>query len=99
MGFSSPTRAFISARLNLGQHPYLLDLAFALICVGAVIGALTAGKLADRIGRRRALMWTAPVFCAGVLLLAFELSFWGLCVGRTVVGIAVGEASGTTSFV
>jgi major inositol transporter-like SP family MFS transporter len=51
------------------------ELVTSLLLVGAVIGALTAGRVADRIGRRATVMTTALVFVLGVLLAAFTPTY------------------------
>jgi MFS transporter, SP family, major inositol transporter len=38
----------------------------SLLLVGAVVGALVAGRVADLIGRRRTVLITATVFVVGV---------------------------------
>ena len=65
----------------------------SLLLVGAVAGALAAGRLADRIGRRPTVLGTALVFIVGVLLAAFTPTYPVLLVARIVIGLAVGAAS------
>jgi MFS family permease len=50
MGFSSPVSSWVTSRLGLSDLQR--DLAFALVCVGAVAGSFLAAKLADTLGRR-----------------------------------------------
>jgi Sugar (and other) transporter len=47
-----------------------------------MIGALGAGIVADRIGRRPTILLTAVVFVVGVLLAAFSPVIWMLVVAR-----------------
>lgn len=69
------------------------ELVVSLLLVGAVVGALGAGRIADRIGRRPTLLATAVVFTVGVLAAAFSPSL-GMLIGmRFVIGLAVGSAS------
>jgi MFS family permease len=91
MGFSSPTSTFIKTRLGLSD--FQRDLGFAVVCLGAVLGSFLAGNLADKYGRRRALLLTPPVFLVGTLCLVYNLTYWGFCLGRILVGVAVGECS------
>src|SRR3712207_2798602 len=44
--------------------------------VGACIGALYFGRLADRLGRKKLFMITLGVFLAGSVLTAFSMTFW-----------------------
>ena len=71
------------------------ELVTALLLVGAATGALGAGRMADRLGRRPTILVTAAVFIAGVLGAAFSPTFWFLVVMRFVIGLAVGSASMT----
>ena len=69
------------------------ELVTSLLLIGAVIGALFAGRIADRIGRRQAILIAAVIFIIGVLLAAFTPDFATLLVARIVIGLAVGGAS------
>lgn len=69
------------------------ELVTSLLLVGAAVGALGAGRLADRVGRRRTVLATAVVFVVGVLGAAVSPYFAWLIVCRFVIGLAVGSAS------
>jgi sugar porter (SP) family MFS transporter len=69
------------------------ELVTSLLLVGAMAGALLAGRLADRIGRRPTILITATVFVVGVLLAAFTPSYPVLLIARVVIGLAVGASS------
>lgn len=71
------------------------ELVTSLLLVGAAVGALGAGRAADRVGRRLTILVTALVFIAGVLGAAFAPAFWFLILMRFVIGLAVGSASMT----
>jgi len=71
------------------------EMVTSLLLVGAAVGALIAGRAADRVGRRPTILVTALVFIAGVLGAAFSPAFWFLIVMRFVIGLAVGSASMT----
>src|SRR5690348_13138509 len=60
------------------------ELLTSILLIGALIGALAAGKIADRIGRRPTVLGTAAVFVAGVLLAAFAPGY-GVLVGARVI--------------
>jgi MFS family permease len=57
------------------------------------VGALFAGRIADRIGRRLTVLGTALIFVVGVLLAAFTPAFAVLLAARIIIGLAVGGAS------
>jgi sugar porter (SP) family MFS transporter len=69
------------------------ELLTSILLIGAMIGALIAGKTADRIGRRPTVLATAALFVLGVLLAAFSPAYWVLVLARVVIGVAVGSAS------
>jgi sugar porter (SP) family MFS transporter len=71
------------------------ELVTSLLLVGAAVGALGAGRLADGIGRRPTILLTAAVFVAGVIGAALSPAFWLLIAMRFVIGLAVGSASMT----
>ncbi len=78
-----------------GLSSFQQELVTSLLLVGAMVGALTAGRVADAVGRRKTILVTAMIFVAGVLLAAFAPAFWTLIVARFVIGLAVGSASMT----
>lgn len=69
------------------------ELLTSLLLIGAMAGALIAGKAADRIGRRPTVLATAALFVVGVAIAAFSPSYWILVLARVVIGVAVGSAS------
>ena len=58
-----------------------------------LIGALEAGRIADRVGRRLTIIGTALVFVIGVVGAATAPAFPFLASMRFVIGLAVGSAS------
>src|SRR5918995_2492811 len=58
--------------------------------VGACLGALYFGRLADRIGRKKLFMLTLAIFLAGSVLTAFSMNFAWFLVCRFVTGAGVG---------
>ena len=69
------------------------EMVVSSVIVGAIIGAIASGKLADSLGRRYMLLVCAYVFIVGSILsgLAFHLLWF--VVGRLMVGTAIGAAS------
>jgi MFS transporter, SP family, galactose:H+ symporter len=64
-----------------------------IVLVGAVIGAMVAGTLSDRFGRRLVILVTALTFVIGAVLSAAADSVAVLIVGRLLIGVAIGVAS------
>ncbi len=69
------------------------ELLTSILLIGALIGALAGGRIADRAGRRPTLLGTAALFVAGVMLAAFSPSYGVLVAARVIIGLAVGSAS------
>src|SRR5690348_2164114 len=76
-----------------GLSSFQQELVTSLLLVGAMVGAVAAGRVADVVGRRPTILGTALIFVVGVLLAAFAPAFWTLIVARFVIGLAVGSAS------
>jgi MFS family permease len=58
--------------------------------LGACVGALYFGRLADKIGRKRLFMLTLGIFLAGSILTAFSMNFAWFIVCRVITGAGVG---------
>ncbi|KOY12723.1 MFS transporter [Paenibacillus xylanivorans] len=58
--------------------------------IGMAVGALLAGALADRFGRKAILMWTLLIFTIASGLSALATGFAVLCVLRLIAGIGLG---------
>ena len=65
------------------------------VLLGATIGAILGGKMADRFGRRHVLLVTAAIFGVGALASAVAPSPMALIVSRVVLGVAIGLSSTT----
>jgi sugar porter (SP) family MFS transporter len=63
------------------------------VLLGALIGAMSSGRLADRWGRKKLLIADAIIFIFGTLATAVATTIPTIVVGRVVVGIAIGVAS------
>ncbi|WP_017576349.1 sugar porter family MFS transporter [Nocardiopsis kunsanensis] len=67
----------------------------SILLLGAVIGALTCGNIADRYGRKPVLAALGVVFFLGIGATAFAPGYWTVLLGRVVMGLAVGGVSAT----
>jgi len=76
-----------------GLSNFQEELVTSLLLVGAMAGAILAGRLADKVGRKMTVLGTALVFIAGVALAAFTPTYPVLLIARIVIGLAVGSAS------
>lgn len=61
--------------------------------IGAVIGALAAGRLADLVGRRDVIMATAALVTFGAFVSAIAPTELVLLIGELIVGIGVGAVA------
>jgi len=69
------------------------EIVVGVILVGAMAGALLAGRLSQRYGRRRVVMAVAVVFGVGAVAAAMAPDTLTLVLARFVLGLAVGGAS------
>lgn len=67
-----------------------LKLLLASAFLGAFVGALGLGRLADRLGRRTAFLLTLGLYSVFTLLGAFSTEVWMLVVCRFIAGIGIG---------
>jgi MFS family permease len=61
--------------------------------LGAGVGALLAGPLTDRFGRKTLLITDAAIYAIGALLSAFTVNAFMLLSSRTLIGLAIGADS------
>jgi sugar porter (SP) family MFS transporter len=73
--------------------PFLQGAIVSGLLLGAMIGAAGAGRLSDRLGRRRLIIVAAVVFTIGSLLAALAPSVGILVAARVIIGVAVGSAA------
>ncbi|KQR81822.1 MFS transporter [Burkholderia sp. Leaf177] len=95
----SPVLAFFQpSHLSAGMETILASLVFITTLIGRPVGALLFGMVADRVGRRKASIWSVSGFGVITLLIAllpgYEsigiTSYWLLVILRFVDGIFLG---------
>jgi SP family arabinose:H+ symporter-like MFS transporter len=70
-----------------------LGLAFSSLLFGCVIGSAVAGRITDRYGRRRILLWVAVLFALTSAATGLAWSFHSFLAARFLGGLAVGAVS------
>ena len=81
---------------DLSQRPLTtLDKSLITSCTSffALVASPITGVLADKLGRKRVIIIADVLFFLGALCQAFTGSVWGMILGRSIVGLAVGAAS------
>ncbi len=73
-------------QLSIGEQ----SMVVSILLIGAILGAILAGFLADRWGRKKAMGVTAVLFAIGAAIIAYSDSYTLLLIGRLVSGLGVG---------
>ncbi|MFJ7942126.1 sugar porter family MFS transporter [Streptomyces sp. NPDC096354] len=81
----------IRDRYDIGSGTLAQVIAIALI--GCAIGAATAGRIADRIGRIRCMRIASVLFTISAIGSALPFALWDLAFWRIIGGFAIGMAS------
>ncbi|BBB00444.1 putative sugar transporter [Actinacidiphila reveromycinica] len=81
----------IRDRYDIGSAALAQVIAIALI--GCAIGAATAGRIADRIGRIRCMQISSVLFTISAVGSALPFALWDLSMWRIIGGFAIGMAS------
>lgn len=85
---SSVAEPFINALYH--PSPLLIGLTQAAAPIGAALGALLMGRVADKIGRKSLLIFNLIFFVIIALLSACAWNMTSLCVFRFLIGFGVG---------
>ncbi|CPR18547.1 Arabinose-proton symporter [Brenneria goodwinii] len=82
--------AFPSLKENMALTPTTEGLVMSVLLIGAAIGSVCGGRLADYFGRRKYLLYLSFVFFFGAMLSALSPNITCLLVARFLLGYAVG---------
>ncbi|KAF3454407.1 hypothetical protein FNV43_RR04854 [Rhamnella rubrinervis] len=91
IGYSSPAQSGITDDLGLTVAEY--SLFGSILTIGAMIGAIGSGKIADYLGRRGTMGLSEIVCILGWLAIAVSKVSWLLDIGRFLVGCGMGLLS------
>ena len=90
-GVISGAILFIAPHYHLS--PWLSGFTVSSVLLGALVGSLLGGRVADYLGRRKLLIITSVVFLIGTFGSAMATGVWMLIASRMIVGLAIGVAS------
>ncbi len=90
-GVISGAISFVTLHFQLSAHQ--TGFAVSNLMIACTIGALIAGPLTDRVGRKKILILAAFFFAISALLSAIPRTFSELIIARFIGGLAVGIAS------
>lgn len=78
---------------SFGASTTMIQIITSWVTLGALAGALVAGAMADKLGRRVTILLAAVLFTIGAVLEAISPNTTILVIGRLIVGFGVGVAS------
>ncbi len=84
---------FYERFFDLVNTPHLQGLAMSSALLGCIPGALFAGFLSDRFGRKPTLIWAAVLFTLSALGSGFASGFSMFMIFRILGGVGIGLAS------
>ncbi len=79
--------------LDPDHDRFLIGLATASAIIGCIPGAMSAGFVSDRFGRRRVLFFCAILYALSAILSAIPKTFGQFIAARILSGIAIGASS------
>jgi MFS family permease len=95
MGSVIVTPLYALYQREFGFSVITLTLIYAVYVVGNVMALLVFGQISDQIGRKRVALPALALAAASAALFLFADSIVWLFIGRLLIGLAVGVASGT----
>lgn len=78
---------------DFGVDNNMIEIVTSSGLLGAILGALFCGKLADRVGRRKVILASAIIFALGALWSGWAPSIYHLIAARLFLGVAIGVSS------
>ena len=85
--------AVAAVEREFNADPLALGFAVASALIGAAVGALAAGRIADRVGRLAVMKIAAVLFFASAIVTGLAPNLEILVTGRVIGGLGVGMAS------
>ncbi|KAL4014852.1 hypothetical protein IC575_027070 [Cucumis melo] len=91
VGYSAPTQSVIREELHLSLPQY--SMFGSILTIGAMVGAVTSGPIADFIGRKGAMRVSATFCITGWLAVYLSTGALSLDSGRVLTGYGIGVFS------
>ncbi|KAK9933627.1 hypothetical protein M0R45_020815 [Rubus argutus] len=91
VGYSAPTQSAIREDLNLSLAQF--SMFGSILTIGAMLGAITSGRIADFLGRKGAMRVSAAFCITGWLAIYFSEGAFSLDIGRFFTGYGIGVFS------
>ncbi|GAB4843524.1 hypothetical protein Ancab_013486 [Ancistrocladus abbreviatus] len=91
VGYSAPTQSAITKDLNLSLAQY--SMFGSILTIGAMVGAITSGRITDFVGRKWAMRMSACFCILGWLAVFFARGALALDIGRLFTGYGIGILS------
>ncbi len=85
--------AVLALTKSFNTSSWLTGLAVSLALLGSAVGAFSAGPIANRYGRVRAMVVAAVLFTISAVGSGFAVGIWDFIFWRVLGGLAVGIAS------
>ena len=86
-------KPFYEMFFEIGNDPIMQGVAMTTALVGCLVGAMIAGGLADRYGRKPLLMLSAVLFTVSALATGWYDDFTMFNIARFIGGVGIGVAS------
>lgn len=87
-------KPFYEVFFGIADSPKMQGLAMSIALVGCLIGAMTAGSLADRFGRKKLLIVSSITFLVSAFGTGYFSEFSLFLCARFLSGVGIGIASG-----
>jgi sugar porter (SP) family MFS transporter len=93
MGIIAAALIFVRTSFTLSTR--MEEVVVSVVLIGAMLGAILGGTVADRFGRRATLIAGGVIFIIGSLLAPLSPDVWSLIAARMLLGLAIGFTSVT----
>ncbi len=86
-------KPFYESFFNIADSPLMQGVAMTTALVGCLVGAMVAGAMADRYGRKPLLMFSAVLFTVSAVATGLFNDFTMFNIARFIGGVGIGVAS------